>query len=145
MEKISFLGRLIVGGYFLYSAYNHFTNVGSMAAYAASSGVPAAQAAIVLTGLLLLIGGLCLITGLYPKIGIAALVLFLIPVSFTMHAFWNIADPMARMGQMINFLKNMALLGSALTFLAIPEPWPMSLGNKKQKQSPETAKYGKTG
>jgi putative oxidoreductase len=145
MVKIAFLGRLVVGGFFLNSAYHHFTQVGMMAGYAASSGVPAPQAAIVLTGFLLLIGGLSLVTGLYPKIGIAALTLFLIPVSCTMHAFWNIADPMARMGQQVNFMKNMALLGSALTFLAIPEPWPISLGKKKSKPASDAAKYGKTG
>ena len=30
---------------------------------------------------------------------------------------------------MINFMKNMGLLGFVLMTLAIPRPWPMSLGN----------------
>jgi hypothetical protein len=33
---------------------------------------------------------------------------------------------MARMGDMINFTKNMAMMGSALMFLGIPQPWRWS-------------------
>ena len=65
---------------------------------------------------------------LVPILGVAALVLFLVPVTFVMHAFWTEHSPAARMADMINFTKNMALLGSSLMFLAIPEPWPYSLG-----------------
>jgi hypothetical protein len=31
--------------------------------------------------------------------------------------------------EMVNFMKNMALLGFVLTTVAIPRPWPMSLGH----------------
>jgi uncharacterized membrane protein YphA (DoxX/SURF4 family) len=57
-----------------------------------------------------------------------ALLVFLLPVTFIMHNFWSIDDEMARMGEMINFMKNWALTGSLLMFLAIPTPWPFSLG-----------------
>ena len=30
--------------------------------------------------------------------------------------------------EMVHFMKNMALLGSALMFLAIETPWPLSIG-----------------
>lgn len=33
---------------------------------------------------------------------------------------------MQKMNEQINFMKNMALLGSTLMFLAIPRPWPLS-------------------
>ena len=79
-------------------------------------------------GLLLAIAGVTLILGVFPRLGVAALVLFLVPVSFFMHAFWSDTNPAARMADMVNFTKNMALLGSSLMFLAIPEPWPYSLG-----------------
>jgi uncharacterized membrane protein YphA (DoxX/SURF4 family) len=55
-------------------------------------------------------------------------VLFLVPVSFFMHAFWSDGTAATRTADMVNFTKNMALLGSSLMFLAIPEPWPYSLG-----------------
>ena len=83
--------------------------------------------AIVLSGLLLAIAGFSLLLGLYPNVGVGALVLFLVPVTIIMHAFWADHDPQRRQMDLINFTKNMALLGSSLMFLAIPRPWAHSL------------------
>ena len=128
MEIAFLVGRIIVGLYFLYNAFNHFTKTDMMAGYAGSKGVPAPKLAVLGSGLLLLIGGASILLGFYPKIGIVAVVLFLLGVSFKMHDFWAVQDPNQKMSDQINFLKNMALLGAALMFLAIPEPWPYSLG-----------------
>ena len=128
MDVLFLLGRVIVGLYFLMNAYNHFTKTAMMAGYAGSKGVPAPKLAVAGSGVLLLVAGLTLLTGYAPLVGIAAVVLFLLPVSFTMHAFWKVPDPAARMSEQVNFTKNLALLGSALMFLAIPRPWPFSIG-----------------
>jgi uncharacterized membrane protein YphA (DoxX/SURF4 family) len=79
------------------------------------------------SGLLLLIGGLSILLGVYPPIGTIALAAFLIPVTFMMHAFWKVQDPMAKMGETVNFTKNLALLGAALILLGVPQPWVVSL------------------
>lgn len=126
-STISILGRLLLGGYFVYSGFNHFAMINMMAGYAQSKGVPAPKAAVGFSGLLLLIGGLSILLGAYPTIGIIALALFLVPVTFMMHAFWKVQDPMAKMHEMVNFMKNVALLGAALTLLAIPQPWSPGL------------------
>jgi len=47
-----------------------------------------------------------------------ALVLFLLPVTYMMHAFRKIQDPMVKMGEMVNFMKNHALLGAVLILLS---------------------------
>jgi putative oxidoreductase len=130
MESAFVAGRLIVGSYFLYSAFNHFTHVNMMSGYVASKGVPGASLAIIVSGILLAIAGFTLLLGWYPKVGVAALVLFFVPVTFIMHAFWKVPDPQARMNDMTHFFKNLALLGSSLMFLAIPEPWPISLASR---------------
>jgi uncharacterized membrane protein YphA (DoxX/SURF4 family) len=127
MENLFLIGRVIFGIYLLMNAYNHLAHSSQMAGYAASKKVPFPKAAILGSGLLLLIGGLSVLTGVQVKAGIAAIVLFLIPVTFTMHNYWMQADPMAKMGERVNFMKNMALLGAALMMLAIPTPWPFSL------------------
>ncbi len=127
MDTIFLIGRIIVGLYFLFAGYNHFKNLGFMSGYVASKGIPAPKLAVAGTGILLLAGGASVMLGLYPRAGIALLVLFLLGVSFTMHAFWKITDPQQRMGEQVNFLKNIALLGALLMFLAIPTPWPTSL------------------
>lgn len=128
MAVLFVLGRFILGAYYLFGAFHHFSNTAALARAAAAHGVPAPTAAIIGSGLLLAIAGVTLILGVLPRIGVAALVLFLLPVSFYMHAFWSDTNAATRMADMVNFTKNMALLGSSLMFLAIPEPWPYSFG-----------------
>ena len=127
MAQAFLVGRIVVGCYYLYSAFKHLTNVSSMAAYAGSHGVPAPELAIVGAGLLLAVAGVTLLLGLFPGIGVGALVLFFVPVTLIMHAFWAESDPAQRTAQLIHFTKNLALLGSSVMFLAIPRPWPYSL------------------
>lgn len=117
------IGRILFGAYFLRNALNHFMNIGMMSGYAASKGVSMPQLAVLGSGLLLAIAGLGILFGVWVDIAVAALVLFLIPVTFQMHAYWKVADPMMQMAESINFWKNLALLGAALMLLMIPQPW----------------------
>lgn len=107
----------------------HFTNLDALSGYASSKKVPMPKLAVVLSGLLIFLGGLWVLTGTLVKIGVLELVLFLVPVSFIMHDFWNDTDPMQKMSNEINFMKNMALLGAALMLLSIPpsNSWDWSL------------------
>lgn len=123
---LGIVGRVLFGGYFLMSGIRHFMNADMLSGYAASKGVPAPRAAVYGSGALLAVGGLGVLSGMYIPWTVAALALFFVPVSFAMHAFWS-AEPSQRMGESINFLKNMALLGAALMLLAIPEPWAYAL------------------
>ena len=128
MNILHLLGWLVYGGFFLMMAMNHFTQTDMLAGYAQAKGVPSPRLAVLGSGVWLLIGGVSVLTGFQPKIGILALVLFLLPVSLQMHAFWKETDEQAKMTEMGQFLKNMALLGAALALLALPEPWPFGLG-----------------
>jgi len=128
MQSVTFFaGRLLLGGYFLMNGYNHFKMLDMMSGYAQSKGVPTPRIAVAFSGLLLWIGGLSILLGAYPTIGAVALVLFLLPVTFMMHAFWKVQDGQAKMGEMVNFMKNLALLGAALLLLSIPQPWSTAL------------------
>jgi len=126
-ELLFLAGRVILGAYFLNAGWAHFRNRKMMAGYAASKNVPLPMLSILGTGVLLTIGGLSLISGLYPYVGLAAVALFLIGVTPMMHNFWSIQDPMMRMGERINFLKNAALLGAVLAITAVPQPWSYSV------------------
>ena len=127
MEIAFLIGRIIVGLYWLMGAVNHFTQVKSMVPYAKMKNVPMAELAVPGTGVLLLVAGLSIITGFYPVVAVAALVVFLVPVTFMMHNFWTIEDPMAKMSDMIMFTKNISMLGYTLILLGIPQPWAFSL------------------
>ncbi|MGD0339885.1 MAG: DoxX family protein [Bacteroidota bacterium] len=124
MDILFVIGRIIFGGYFIFGGINHFRHLKMMSEYSKMKGVPLPGAAVSFSGLLLLIGGIAIFLGAYVRLGVLSLALFLIPVSFMMHNFWKIQDPQMKMGEMVNFMKNMALLGAALMLLAIPRPWP---------------------
>ncbi len=126
-EVIFFIGRLLLGGFLLYNAYNHLFKTKNLVPYAEMKKVPMAKTAVIVSGLLLLFGGYSIITGVRVTAGIAALVLFFIPVTFSMHAFWK-EEGQARMMDQVQFMKNLAILGAVLMLSAIPTPWPMSLG-----------------
>jgi uncharacterized membrane protein YphA (DoxX/SURF4 family) len=128
-HPIAFLiGRLIVGVFYLYYAAEQFLHLGFWSGYAAFKGVPAPQLAVIVAGILLAIGGLSLLTGYRPRVGVAAIVLFFLPVTFIMHNFWAMQD-LQRTIELASFMKNMGLMGSSLMFLSIPQPWAFGLAN----------------
>ena len=127
MGGLFLAGRILLGGFYLFSAFHHFADVGTMAHHAAAAGVPAPTLAVIVAGILLAVAGVTLLLGAYPEVGVAALVLFFVPVTVVMHAFWADHNAMMRQMDIINFGKNVALLASSLMFLAIPRPWPYSV------------------
>jgi uncharacterized membrane protein YphA (DoxX/SURF4 family) len=127
MEIIFLIARIIVGVYFLDNASHHFFQLNMVSGFAKSRGVPAPKVAVLGAGVLLFIGGLSILSGYRPTIGVIFLVMFFLPVTFTIHTFWEIEDPAARMVERINFTKNLALMGSVIMFLLIPRPWPFSI------------------
>jgi len=116
--SLLYLGRILFGGYFMMSGFNHFKMLTMMSEYAKSKGAPVPKLSVAVSGLLLLLGGVSILFNYFTSIGLIALVLFLIPVTFIMHAFWKIQDPTAKMHEMVNFMKNVALLGAVLILLA---------------------------
>lgn len=126
--KISFLiGRLVFGGFFLYNGINHLKNRKLLAQYAGAKHVPQPDVAVTVSGALLVAGGASLILGYKPKLGTLAIAAFLASVSPIMHDFWSIEDPNQRTNEMINFTKNLALLGASLALAGVEEPWPAAV------------------
>lgn len=126
--KIPFLlGRAVFGGFFIYNGINHLRQRKTLAQYAESKKVPVPETTVSATGIALILGGASVILGFKPKLGTLAIIGFLAGVSPTMHNFWSEEDPNQRMNDMINFSKNLALLGAALALMAVEEPWPASV------------------
>src|SRR5215813_10197105 len=60
------------------------------------------------------IGGLMLIFGIFPRVAALAVFAFLVPATLVSHSFWLAAGTPGFMGQLINFSKNLAILGGLL-------------------------------
>jgi len=128
MDSAFLIGRIMFGGYWLMAALNHFKNLNHMSGHAKAKGSPLPNLAVAGTGVILSAGGLSVLLGVYPVVGIALLIVFLLGVSVQMHSFWKVDDAQMKQIDIINFTKNMALIGALLMFLLLPRPWPMSLG-----------------
>ncbi len=127
MLTIFLLGRIILGGYFIYSSIGHLTTPDALAGYAGSKGVPMPKTSVIVTGLMLLFGGLAILLGVLVQPGIIVLIIFLIGTLVQMHDFWKATDSAHRMAERVQFAKNLALIGALLMLYAIPFPWAYSL------------------
>ena len=121
------IGRVIFGLYWLQVAYNHFKHSAMLAGYAQSKGVKSSKAAVIGSGVLALLGGLSVILGFYPRVGLTLLALFLLGVSVKMHAFWKEADPQAKQADKIQFHKNTAIFAAILMLFTLALPWVWSI------------------
>lgn len=128
MEYVFVAGRVLFGGFFIFSGIRHFQMLGLMAGFVGAKGFPAPKPSVVVSGLLIIAGGLSMVFGFRPVWGVVCITLFLVPVTLVMHNYWKDTDPMGRINNQVNFLKNVALLGAAWMMLAIPQPWAMSIG-----------------
>jgi putative oxidoreductase len=106
------LGRLLFVLIFLNSGLGNFSK--QTIAYGASHGVPLASLTVPAAGVLALAGGLSVLLGYRAKIGAWLIFIFLVPVTLTMHNFWDVADPAAWQTQFVMFMNNVSMLGGAL-------------------------------
>jgi uncharacterized membrane protein YphA (DoxX/SURF4 family) len=114
MDILLIIGRVLFALIFINSGIAHLTKLQAMAGYAQFKKVPAPKLAVVVTGLMLILGGLYIALGVYADLGGLLLAIFLVPTAFMMHNFWTIQDPQAKQSETINFFKNLSLAGAAL-------------------------------
>lgn len=131
------IGRILFSLIFIMAGLaNHLGNLGEMSGWVASKGVPVANIVVVVTGLMIIAGGLSVMLGYKTKIGAWILIAFLIPTALIMHNFWALEGAEAS-NQMAHFLKNLSMAGGAL-LIAHYGPGPMSLDAKAQKSGAES-------
>lgn len=112
MKYAQLLGRAMFSLIFLLSPAKHFS--AQTIAYAASQGVPLANLLVPASGIMALLGAISIIIGYKVRIGSILLISFLLPITFTIHNFWAISDPIFSELQSAMFMKNIAMMGAAL-------------------------------
>jgi putative oxidoreductase len=131
MNVVVLIGRILFSLIFVTSGFNHFSQ--KMIAHAEEHGVIMPIIFVPAAGIFAIVGGLCILLGYKAKFGAWCLVLFLVPVTFAMHNFWMMSDPMQRMLQMAMFMKNISMLGGALLITYFGSG-PLSLDNRVVKK-----------
>ena len=114
--KIAVLaGRLLFALIFLLSGFTLFS--AASAGYAASQGMPLATILVPVAGVLAVLGAVSIILGYKTRAGAVMIIVFLVPVTLVFHHFWTVTDAGARQTDMIDFMKNISMLGGALILL----------------------------
>jgi len=119
VDIVLLLARILFAGIFIASGIAHLTKLEAMVGYAKYKKVPAAKLSVIVSGLLILIGGLYIVFGVYADLGALLIAIFLIPTAFIMHAFWKESDATAKQNEMTGFLKDLSLAGAALIIFII--------------------------
>jgi putative oxidoreductase len=107
-----------------------FPNFQAVAGFMAKEGVPAPQVMLAGAIVFLIAGSLSVILGYQARIGAALLLVFLVLATYYFHDFWTLADPQAKQEQMIQFMKNLGLMGAMLLVIA-NGTGPMSLDGRR--------------
>jgi putative oxidoreductase len=133
---VSVLGRLLLTAIFLMSAVgNKIPNFRAVAGLMSQKGVPASQVMLVGAIVFLIAGSLSVILGYRARIGAALLLVFLVLATCYFHNFWDVSDPQAKQEQMIQFMKNLGLMGAMLLIMA-NGTGPMSLDARSKPVGP---------
>jgi uncharacterized membrane protein YphA (DoxX/SURF4 family) len=119
MDLVLIIGRILFALIFINSGIAHFTKTAAMTGYAQYKKVPAAKVSVLLSGAVILIGGVLIVLGFYADLGALLIALFSIVSAFMMHNFWTIEDATAKQGEMASFFKNLALGGAALILFVL--------------------------
>ena len=119
MNTVLIIGRVLFALIFLASGANHLTKLEAMTGYAQYKKVPAAKLAVVVSGLMIIVGGLYIVFGVYADLGALLIAIFLIPTAFLMHAFWKETDVTAKQNEQIAFMKDISMAGAALIIFVL--------------------------
>jgi len=115
-QELIAVGRVIFGAYFAISGLNHFMMSEQLSGWVKSKNFPAPDLLVYFSGGQLIFGGLGVAFGILPVLSTGALASFLLVATPLFHNFWKMGEDQ-KQEHMINFLKNVALIGGLLMLL----------------------------
>ena len=131
---LTVLGRLLLCTIFFMAAVgNKIPHFSDVAKIMDSVGVPAPQLLLVGAIVFLLVGSLSVFVGYKARIGAVLLLTFLVLASYYFHPFWKL-DGQAQQEQMIQFMKNLSMMG-AMLFVIANGSGPMSVDSLLHKRA----------
>jgi putative oxidoreductase len=127
---LAVLGRVMLCVIFFLSAIgNKIPNFNAVAGKMEEEGVPAPQVLLVGAIVFLIAGSLSVVLGYKARIGATLLLIFLVLATYYFHDFWTVTDPQVKQEQMIQFMKNLGLMGAMVLIIA-NGTGPMSLDER---------------
>ena len=122
-EEVFWLGRLLFSLVLIGSGIGHLTQTEGSAQYAEYKGVPNAKLMVQVTGVLMLIGGLAVVLGVFMDLAAVCIAVLMVVFAVKMHTFWSESDPQTQNIERAQFMKNISIAGGALVIAALPVDW----------------------
>ncbi|PWK72732.1 DoxX family protein [Aminobacter sp. AP02] len=117
ISTLAFVGRLLLGGAFVFAGLRNIANATFLAGMMTTRGVP--QARLVRWGgiVLQIVAGVMLVVGPWTAFAAAALIAFLLVATVMFNNFWDHQGP-DRASRINGVVSNVALAGSFLLVIA---------------------------
>lgn len=111
------LGRLLLGGLFVYGGIQHFFIIGGLSQAIAARGVPFPKSVLIIGSAFQTVAGALLIVGVAVPYAAIGLVIFTLAASVMLLNFWSMEGP-ARQAAAQNWELNAAIIGGLLVAAA---------------------------
>ena len=117
------VGRILLALIFITSGFGKVMGFQGAVGYIASKGLPMAELGAIIAIVCELGAGVLLLVGFKARWAGLVLAIFTLAAGILFHDYWN-ADAAAKMGQQINFWKNISIAGGMLMVFAFgPGAW----------------------
>lgn len=113
------VGRGLFGAVLAFMAIDNFRSLEERVGYAEAKGAPMPSLSVPALSSSLLVGGLGIALWRAPVAAAGAVAAFFVSSTPVMHDFWAVEDPEQRQQEQFHFLKNAALLGTALALVGL--------------------------
>jgi putative oxidoreductase len=124
-DELILLARLLLVALFVVFGWGKLTNLSGTIGYMGSVGVPLPMIAAIVALVMELFVGILIAVGFYTRQLALLLALYTLGTALIGHRFWTMHDG-ARIANMINFYKNMSIIGGLL-LLSLSGPGRYSL------------------
>ncbi len=120
-RSLLIVGRALLGLYFIVPGITKITGWAAMSSYMEQHGVPLIPVLLILTIILQIGGGACLVIGYRTRLMAFLLAGLTLLISLFMHDFWNVYEGTDQGHETQNFIKNLAIMAGLLYVAGSPQ------------------------
>jgi len=127
-DEVLLLARVLLAALFVIFGWGKLTGFGSTVAMTTALNLPLPTIAAVVVVVMEFFVGVAIVVGFYTRPLAVLLALYTLATAFIGHHYWTLADA-ERMGNMINFYKNISIVGGLL-LLGVTGPGRYSIDRR---------------